>query len=42
MPGEDPEWEAESDEIIQALYEDALVEGEAWAEEAYERRSTAL
>lgn len=32
-------YDAESDEINQAVYEEALADGEPWAEEAYEARS---
>jgi hypothetical protein len=34
-------YDAESDEITQAVYEEALADGEPWAEEAYEHRSEA-
>lgn len=33
--------EADADEIIGAAYEDALLDGKAWAEESHEFRSAA-
>lgn len=38
IPGGDPAWEAESDEITTLAYEDGLEAGEPWAIEAFEYR----
>jgi hypothetical protein len=35
---DDPEWQAESDLIVNMLYEDALETEEPWALEAHEQR----
>lgn len=35
---DDPEWQAESDMIADAIYEDALLDEEPWALEAHEVR----
>jgi hypothetical protein len=34
------DYDAESDEITQVVYEEALTDGEPWAEEAHERRQS--
>lgn len=38
MGGALREYDAESDEIVQVVYEDALLDGAGWAEEAHESR----
>ena len=39
-PAELATWEAESDEIVTMIYEDALVDEEPWALQAFEYRQS--
>lgn len=38
-PEDNPEWVAESDEIVTAIYEEALLDEDRWALECHELRS---
>jgi hypothetical protein len=41
-PGASNPWTEEADEITEIIYEDALIEGEPWAEESHAYRADAL